>query len=174
MMKRSTRYAYLSFFAVLLVTQFQNCSNSAQNTMFTGSSTTAATDVSDPGKAVIQVSSLVSPLMAESSDNQISISGTCNTAGKLYNYIRYSVVDAVSRRLVNLNIDTTSSARLYYLQDAICENGRFYIVVPRVADSAEGPSPTVNSYLLNLEFYVSNTAGTYDPKITASTALIIN
>lgn len=171
-MKRSKRYAYLVFFAALLISQFQNCSNSAQNTMFTATSTSTS-DTSDPGKATLQVSSLVS-LMAESSDNQISVSGTCNTAGKLYNYIRYSVVDAVSRRLVNLNIDSTSSARLYYLQDAICENGRFYLVIPIVADSAEGPSPSSNSYLLNLEFYVSNTAGTYDTKITASSSLVIN
>jgi len=173
-MKRSARYAFLSFFAVLLVTQFQNCSNSSQNTMFDGTNSSTTAGVSDPGKPVIQISSLVSPLTADATDNQISVAGTCNTAGRIYNYIRYSVLDAVTRRSVNLNIDPTNSARLYSLQDAICENGRFYLVIPIVDGSADGPSPAVNSYLLNLEFYVSNTAGTYEPKITASSSLIIN
>jgi hypothetical protein len=125
-MNMVVKWVALTFFSFLLITQFQNCSSSSDNTLFQSSNLPSVTSgISDPTKPSIQLSTLVSPLNAEPSDNQISVSGSCNPAGRIYNYIQYSVVEAVSKRQLNLSVGPSP---VYSLRDAICENGKFYII----------------------------------------------
>lgn len=170
-MRLSVRILILCLCAFGLMTQYQNCSSSSQNTLFESSNLpTTTTAVSDPGKPSIQVSSLVSPLVADAIDNQISVAGTCNVAGRKFNYIQYSVVEPISKRSLNLSVGTSP---IYALRDAICENGKFYIVLPLANTNQGGPSIGSLSYLLNAELYVSNVEGAYEPKITTSATLQI-
>lgn len=175
-MKSSARLILSLFFCLLLLTQYQNCSSSSENTLFQSgnlenSSTVTSMGASDPGKPSISVSALVSPLRALPGENQISIAGRCNTAGRKYNYIEYSVVDSVSKRLLDLSASGTSV--ITSLRDAICENGRFYIVLP-ITGGAGGPDPAQSSYLLNVNFYFSNDPASFEPKVSTSASLVID
>jgi hypothetical protein len=172
-MKLSVRIVLFGFFSLVMITQFQNCSSTSENTLFQSSNVdTASPASSDPAKPFIQVSTLVSPLKAESYENQISISGSCNPGGRKYNYIQYSVIESVSRRILNLSTDSNVVKR--ELRDARCENGKFYMVVPLVTSDQEGPDPAISSYLLSVEFYVSDSETSWEPKVTSSMALLIN
>ncbi len=173
-MKLWVRFVLFGFFSALMVIHFQNCSSTSENTLFQSSNIDPATTdgKADPAKPSIQVSTLVSPLKAESFENQVSIAGSCNTGARKFNYIQYSVMETVSKRTLNLSTDANVVKR--ELRDARCENGRFYLVVPLVTSEQEGPDPAISSYLLNVELFVSNTEGTWEPKVTTSMSLLIN
>jgi hypothetical protein len=147
----ATRLILLVFFSVILVTQYQNCSNYSDNTLF-GNTLSSSDDLgNDPGVAALRVNNQ-SDSVAASNEDQMSFGGTCYTAGKSNNVIQYTLTD---QALNPVNISGNSTPQ-YTLMDSRCENGRFYILVHLNNPNVNGPNPANTQYDLHVKLTAWN------------------
>jgi hypothetical protein len=128
------RVLLLLFGFVVLLTQYQNCTSSSQNTMFSSNlSSTAAT--ADPSKVSFSIKNVQSDLFLSGYDDHVQLGGSCNTGGRNLNFFEYSLTPTDGQGTSNLNQNGAKS-----LKDSRCEDGRFYLVVPVLCPKQGGPN----------------------------------
>lgn len=122
---------------------FVNCSNQ-DNSDALETSATAASLAITPSDTFL-VPPKFSPPQMECTQDHIQIGGVCETNGAVDNYIEYSLTR--DKNPVAWNVGATA---VTVLREARCENGRYYIVIPRPdADTVIAPTDTTRCYAVH-------------------------
>lgn len=123
---------------------FTNCTEQNADSILDGPTGTLQSLSTIPSDTFL-IPPRFSPPQMECTQDHIQIGGVCETNGAEDNYIEYSLTR--DKQPVAWNAGTQS---VTVLREARCENGRYYIVIPRPdADTVIAPNDTARCYALH-------------------------
>lgn len=121
-------------------TQFTNCDQQDGSTILDGPSGTVY-DLSI-GESGMFLNPKINPPQMDCTQDHVQIGGVCETNGAEDNYIEYSLTR--DKNPVPWNV---GGQQVTVLREARCENGRYFLVVPRPdQDSTIAPNDTTRCY----------------------------
>lgn len=140
------RYAFVAVLGFIMITQYVNCS-SYSDSVYEGSSSNSVSADSTPYQSLRVINTDVTMACYE---DHIQVGGPCNTADAKDNYVQYWLTR--DRQAV---VWGSASSPVDHLTLGKCENGRFYVIVPKPYDPAGlGTSGKgIIEYQLNMQIW---------------------
>ncbi len=125
-MKNSMRFISVAIAIVAVSTQFVNCSDTSEGNLFGNKDgLNTQSNYSSSQSSFLQAKN--EPPRMECTQDHIQIGGICDVSGSEDNYIEYSMADQAG-----LPVPWASGAQsVTVLQEGRCENGRYFLIVPR-------------------------------------------
>lgn len=127
-MNRSMRFISVLIAIGAVSTQFVNCSDSSEGNLFGGgnsSSLNSAANYDSAQSSFLQAKN--EPPRMECTQDHIQIGGICDVSGSEDNYIEYSLTDQAGAPVPW----AAGTQAVPVLQEGRCENGRYFLIVPR-------------------------------------------
>lgn len=111
-----------------VATQFVNCADSSEGNLFGGgrSNSLSSAGVYDATQ-VSFIQAKNEPPRMECTQDHIQVGGVCDVSGSEDNYIEYSISDANGVPVPW----SAGSQNVSVLQEGRCENGRYFLIIPR-------------------------------------------
>lgn len=128
-MNKPMRFISVAIAIVAVSLQFTNCSGT-QSDLFGAKDMVSTASVQDPTKSAMLQAKNEPPRM-ECTQDHIQIGGICDASGSEDNYIEYSMSDQAGLPVPWMN----GTQQVTVLQEGRCENGRYFLIVPRPPSS---------------------------------------
>ncbi len=125
-MKNSMRLISVAIAIAAVSTQFVNCSDSSEGNLFGKPNELSSASIYDASQSSFLQAKNEPPRM-ECTQDHIQVGGVCDASGSEDNYIEYSLSDQNG-----VSVPWSAGAQtVSVLQEGRCENGRFFLIVPR-------------------------------------------
>jgi hypothetical protein len=136
-MRKSIRFMISLMILGLVATQFLNCSEYSNSSSLYGTDC-ASTGTCNKALSVTENTGYLSPRstqpVLECTHDHIQVGGACEAGNSSDSYIEYYLTDSNNNRV-------TWDGGINLLREARCENGRFFMLVPRPPNTIVATDP---------------------------------